>query len=53
MAWSTDAQLYQDPRSFEEMKDVVERRSKFRIEFDQYRLGCVLLEIGLWLLIRD
>jgi hypothetical protein len=53
VSWNTDAELYQDPRYFEEPEGDEGENSRFRIEFDQYQLGCVLLEIGLWCLIGD
>jgi hypothetical protein len=32
---------------------VADSWSRFRTEFGQYQLGCLLLEVGLWCLIRD
>jgi len=51
ISWNEDAELYQHPLWFEEPSPEDEDKSRFRIEFDQYQLGCLLLEIGLWCLI--
>jgi len=53
MAWTTDAELYQHPRYFDLTADSGEQKPRFRVEFDHYQLGCLLLEIGLWFLIGD
>ncbi|KJZ70210.1 hypothetical protein HIM_10396 [Hirsutella minnesotensis 3608] len=49
-AWVEDAKLYRHPDWFKEPEAST---SKYRIEFDQYQLGCVLLEIGRWGLIGN
>jgi len=53
IAWHADAELYQHPQYFEELADGEDNKSRYRIEFDHYQLGCLLLEIGLWCLIGD
>jgi hypothetical protein len=53
IAWHADAELYQHPQYFEERADCEDSKSRYRIEFDHYQLGCLLLEIGLWCLIGD
>ncbi|KAE9374005.1 hypothetical protein N431DRAFT_502980 [Stipitochalara longipes BDJ] len=53
MSWHPDLELYQHPLWFEDPSPEDSDQSRFRIEFDHYQLGCVLLEIGLWCLIGD
>lgn len=53
ISWHKDSELYQHPLWFEEPSPQDNDKSRFRIEFDHYQLGCVLLEIGLWCLIGD
>ncbi|KAH7128861.1 hypothetical protein EDB81DRAFT_764017 [Dactylonectria macrodidyma] len=49
-AWVDDAKLYRHPDWFKEPETST---YKYRAEFDQYQLGCVLLEIGRWVLIGE
>lgn len=53
VSWHQDLELYQHPLWFEDPSPEDDDKSRFRVEFDHYRLGCVLLEIGLWCLIGD
>ncbi|KAH6874397.1 hypothetical protein B0T10DRAFT_586357, partial [Thelonectria olida] len=47
-SWVDDAKLYRHPDWF---KEPITSTSRYRAEFDQYQLGCLLLEIGRWVLI--
>ncbi len=43
VSWYPDAELYQHPSWFEEPSEEDDDKSRFRVEFDQYQLGCLLL----------
>ncbi len=49
-SWYTDAELYQHPEYFEEVQP---DESRYKLHFDHYQLGCVLLEIGMWRLLGE
>jgi len=58
LSWSGEADLYRHPgydaeHLPENDGDEVTREGRFRAEFDQYALGCVLLEIGMWRRLTD
>jgi hypothetical protein len=51
LSWTSDAELYQHPGLQEPA--ISKSSSRFRLEYDQYQLGCILLEVGYWRLLGD
>ncbi|KAF2251189.1 hypothetical protein BU26DRAFT_517904 [Trematosphaeria pertusa] len=49
----SELELYQHPDWFKVDRDSSSGEARYRKEFDQYQLGCVLLEIGRWRSLAD